>query len=142
MQPMWARIAQSVLQLATGWVVRESNPGRFRWPCGLKRDPATARLLGLRVRIPPMAWTFVLCVLYSKDKRAKPRQSGQRSTDKILRIRKAPVVATFSAPVLTGPVSDTASSSMGKVSLLYRVCQPPLQVRSAATTLALDSLIV
>ena len=27
------------------------------------------RLLGLRVRIPPGAWIFGLCVLYSKDKR-------------------------------------------------------------------------
>ena len=27
--------------------------GRSQWPCGLKRGPASACLLGLRVRIPP-----------------------------------------------------------------------------------------
>ena len=31
------------------------------------------RLLGLRVRILPGACMFVLCVLYSKDKRQKAR---------------------------------------------------------------------
>ena len=41
------------------------------------------RLLGLRVRIPPATWMFVLCVLHSKDKRQKLGQSGQRSTDKV-----------------------------------------------------------
>ena len=31
------------------------------------------RLLGWRARIPPRAWMFVLCVLYSKDKRQEAR---------------------------------------------------------------------
>ena len=31
---------------------------------------------------------FVLCVLYSKGQKAKPRQSGQRSTDKVQRTKK------------------------------------------------------
>jgi uncharacterized membrane protein len=44
---------------------------------------------------------FVLCVLYSKDKRQKPGQSGQRSTDKVQREREIPVEARFSAPVQT-----------------------------------------
>ena len=38
---------------------------RSQWPCGLRRGSAPARLLGLRVRIPPRAWmsvSFVLCV--------------------------------------------------------------------------------
>ena len=39
-----------------------------------KARVAADRLLGLRVRIPPAAWMFVLCVLYSKDKKAKPGQ--------------------------------------------------------------------
>jgi hypothetical protein len=47
------------------------------------RGPAADRLLGLRVRIPPGAWMFVLCLLYSKDKRQKPGQSGQSSKDKV-----------------------------------------------------------
>ena len=32
-----------------------------QWPCGLRRRSAAARLLGLWVRIPPGAWTFVCC---------------------------------------------------------------------------------
>ena len=32
-----------------------------------------ARLLGLRVRIPPGTWMFVLCVSYSKEKRQEAR---------------------------------------------------------------------
>jgi hypothetical protein len=33
----------------------------------LRRTAVAARLLGLRVRIPPEAWTFVLCVIQSKQ---------------------------------------------------------------------------
>ena len=33
------------------------------WPRGLRRGSAAARLLGLRVRIPPGAWMFVCCVV-------------------------------------------------------------------------------
>jgi hypothetical protein len=52
---------------------------RSQWPSGLRSGSAATRLLGLRVRIPPEAWMFVL---YSKRQNAKPRQSGQRSTEK------------------------------------------------------------
>jgi hypothetical protein len=45
---------------------------RSRWRSGLKRGSAAAPLLELRVRIPPGAWMFVLCV-ESKDKMAKCR---------------------------------------------------------------------
>ena len=34
---------------------------RSRWPRSLRRGSATARLLGLRVRIPPGAWMYVSC---------------------------------------------------------------------------------
>jgi hypothetical protein len=34
---------------------------RFQWQPDLKRGSAAARLLGLRVRIPPGAWMFVFC---------------------------------------------------------------------------------
>ena len=34
---------------------------RSQWPSGLRRDSAAARLLGLRVWIPPGAWMFVCC---------------------------------------------------------------------------------
>ena len=34
---------------------------RFQWSSGLRRGSAADRLLGLRVRVPPGAWLFVLC---------------------------------------------------------------------------------
>ena len=61
-----------------------------QWPNGLRREFAAAPLLGLRVRIPPGAWMFVLCVLYTKGQNAKPGQSGQRSTDKVQSEKKNP----------------------------------------------------
>jgi hypothetical protein len=45
---------------------------RSQWPRGLRCRSAAARLLRLRVRIPPGAWMFVLCVL-SEDNKAKCR---------------------------------------------------------------------
>jgi hypothetical protein len=57
-----------------------NGPGiESRWPRGLKRRSVAAVLLGLRVRIPPWEWVFVL---YDMDKRQK---SGQRSADKAQR---------------------------------------------------------
>jgi hypothetical protein len=41
--------------------------GRFPWPHGLRRGSATARLLGLWVRIPPCAWMSVCCECYTDD---------------------------------------------------------------------------
>ena len=64
-------------------MVRGSNPCRSRSSRGLRRGLVAARLLGLRVRIPPAAWMFVLCVFYGKDKRQNPGQSGQRNTNKV-----------------------------------------------------------
>ena len=40
---------------------------RSHWPSGLRRGSAADRLVGLRVRIPPGAWIFVL----STDKKVK-----------------------------------------------------------------------
>ena len=55
---------------------------------------------------------FVLCVLYSKDKKGqKPDNQGTR-TDKMQRgnkIKEIPVKARFSAPVQTGPGAHPAS---------------------------------
>jgi hypothetical protein len=39
----------------------DSKLCRFWWPRGLRRGSAAVRLLWLRVRIPPAAWTFVSC---------------------------------------------------------------------------------
>jgi len=49
------------------FAVRSYFNFRFRWPRGLMRRCAPARLLRLRVRIPSEAWIFVsfsCCVLY------------------------------------------------------------------------------
>ena len=54
-----------------------------------KGKSAADRLLGLRVRIPPGSWMFVLCMLYSKGQKAKPGHSVKRSTDKVK--KKVPV---------------------------------------------------
>jgi len=35
--------------------------GRFRWPRGIRRGSAAARLLGLGVRIPPGSWISFSC---------------------------------------------------------------------------------
>ena len=62
---LWVWTAQSVQRLATGLTVRGSIPV-------VERSVAD-RLLGLWVRILPVAWTFVLCELYTKDKtRSRP----------------------------------------------------------------------
>jgi len=37
---------------------------RSRWVSGLRRRSAAVPLLGLRVRIPPVAWISVSCVCY------------------------------------------------------------------------------
>ena len=43
------------------YIVRTVFEWRFRWPRGLRRRSVAARLLGLRVRIPPGAWISVCC---------------------------------------------------------------------------------
>jgi hypothetical protein len=48
------------------FVASEMKKRQSHWPRGLWRRSAVARLLGLRVRIPPGAWMFVCsecCVL-------------------------------------------------------------------------------
>ena len=45
---------------------------------GLMRRFSAAWLLGSRVRIPPGAWIFVLCVLFSKGRMQKPGPSRHR----------------------------------------------------------------
>jgi hypothetical protein len=71
---LWARTAQSVQRLATGWTVRGSIPV-------VERSVAD-RLLGLWVRILPVAWTFVLRELYRKVQKLKMQdnQDAEAST--------------------------------------------------------------
>ena len=79
-----------------------------KWPSGLRRGSAAYRLLGLRVRILPEAWMFVLCVLHSKDKRQNAGQSRRRNKqDKAQRqnkrIKKISVGPYFSHPSTPAP---------------------------------------
>jgi len=43
------------------FVNNRENVGRFQWPCGLKCGSEGARLLGLRIRIPPVIRISVSC---------------------------------------------------------------------------------
>ena len=64
--PGFVRRGSSV-GIATGYGMDVSGTEcRYRWPRDVRRGLVVSRLLGLRVRIPPRAWMFVLCVLYSK----------------------------------------------------------------------------
>ena len=64
---------------------------------------------------------FVLCVLYSKDKKAKPGQSGQKIiTDEVRRAKtKIPLGMKFFASFQIGPRVHPASYAMG-ISCLFR----------------------
>ena len=57
---------------------------RTKKKSGLREGYESDRFAGLKVSIPPGAWIFC-CLLYSKDKRRNPGQSGQNSTDKLQR---------------------------------------------------------
>jgi hypothetical protein len=48
-----------------GKAVTITYSGRSQWLCGLRRWSAAACWLGLRVRIPPMAWMSVVIVVLS-----------------------------------------------------------------------------
>jgi hypothetical protein len=69
-----------------------------QWLSGLRHGSVAVRLLGLRFRIPPGAWMFVLCVLYSKD-----IQDKGKNTDKVQRenkrIKKIPPGALMSVVI-------------------------------------------
>ena len=54
--------------------------GRIQWPSGPRQRSAEDHLVGLRVRIPPEAWMFVLC--NNKDKsQMQDSQDKERSTE-------------------------------------------------------------
>jgi hypothetical protein len=52
----WGGSAKCVVFVSV-WIIRS----RSQRPSVLRRGSAAARLLGLRVRIPPGAWMFVRC---------------------------------------------------------------------------------
>jgi len=57
--------------------------GRSQWPRSLRRGSLIARLLGLRVRIPPRVWfsvPCVCCVLSGREVSAFGRSHVQRSS--------------------------------------------------------------
>ena len=92
------------------------GPGiECQWPIGLRQGSAADRLLGLRVRMPPGAWMFLLCVIYSKDKKAKIHDNQDREVRVKYRQRtkNIPLGARVSAPVHTGFGSHLASCKMG-----------------------------
>ena len=73
----------SSVGIATRYGLDGPGIGRSQWPSGPRRGSAADRLLGLRIWIPPGAWMFVLCVLYSQDKESK----SQDNQDKKVRIK-------------------------------------------------------
>jgi hypothetical protein len=88
-----------------------ANFSRSQWPSGLRRGSAAGRLLGLRARIPPGAWVFVLCVV-SKGNTQDIEDKGTGTDEvhtKYTRIRTIPVGARFSTPVLIQWVSGLFS---------------------------------
>ena len=63
------------------WFRRDGND-RSRWPRRLRRETGAARLLGLRVRISPVAWMSVsckCCVFYQVEVSATDRFFVQRN---------------------------------------------------------------
>jgi hypothetical protein len=102
------------------WTVRGSNHCRSRWPNCLRRGPAADRLLGLRLRIPLLAWIFVLSVLYSKDK-SQDSLNKETSMDKVQRankrIKKCPVGRDF--PRLSIPALGPTQPPIQWVSGLF-----------------------
>ena len=50
------------ISIITIFYKSNSHTGTFRWPCGLGLRSEASRLLGLRIRIPPMGRMFVCCV--------------------------------------------------------------------------------
>jgi hypothetical protein len=69
---------------------RLEGPGmescRFQWLSGVRQVSAADRLLGLRFRIWPRAWMFVLCVV-SKGK-MQDNQDNETSTGEVQSIRE------------------------------------------------------
>jgi hypothetical protein len=65
-----------------------------QWPSRLRRRSVADSLLGLRVRILPMAWLFVLCVV-SRDKEVRRRRTGTR---KVVRINYKPTTRECKHP--------------------------------------------
>ena len=66
------RNVESSVSIATRYGLEGSEfEPLSQWPSGLRRESEADSLLGLRFRIPPGAWTFVLWVLYSKEQKAK-----------------------------------------------------------------------
>jgi hypothetical protein len=48
--------------MTNDWRVRcLTRRSRFRWPRGLRRGSAAARLLGLQLWIPPGSWVYFFC---------------------------------------------------------------------------------
>ena len=91
-KPALLRIAQSVQRRGYTLAGPEFESCRSQWPNGIRRKSAADHFLGLRVRIPPKTWMFVLCVvskgkmqnnqdkeISTNDSKAQPQQTiGRR----------------------------------------------------------------
>ena len=56
-----AAISNKYYERPSALLPKQSGMGRSQWPCGLRSGSTAARLLRLRVRIPPGAWMSVCC---------------------------------------------------------------------------------
>ena len=93
---------------------------RSKWPHGLRRGSADARLLGLRVRMPPGAWMSVACecaVLSGGDLCNGPRIR----TDESYRVCVCVTECVREASKMWGPRSTTAAE-LRKKKVRVRVC--------------------
>ena len=62
---------------------------------------------------------FVLCLLYSKDKRQSKGKQDKKVQMKYKERKKIPAGEIFSAPVQTGPGAHPISYTMGTVSFSW-----------------------
>ena len=106
---------------------RLEGPGlescRFQWPSGVRQGSAADRLLGLRFRIWPRAWMFVLCVVSRgkmQDNQDNETSTGEVQSTREYKKKKVSVGATYAAPVQIGPGAHPASYTIN----WYRVSFP------------------
>ena len=109
----WIRYLLHPSRLVLGPTQR-SIQCRSQWPSGLRRRSAAARLLGLRVRIPPGAW---MCVVHFVSERQEEKCRTVKTKTQVQlksRVREntekeIPVTVYFSTSVQTSPGAHSAS---------------------------------
>jgi hypothetical protein len=56
-----AEVGKAMARKGGQFVILTETTCRYQWPRGLMQGYAAARILRLRVRIPPVAWMSVYC---------------------------------------------------------------------------------